>query len=135
MTRLPDLLKSVQSGMAVPDASEASELEEYTRLIPRSVGLIPDILRDRSDRRHEAAAAEMAKGLLLALDQIKPLALVSYRFPYTRQQGGYLRAHDWLFLQTNLSNFSPLDETAKLHHIRSRALAKFMKDVDLMAVA
>ncbi|TFL04498.1 nuclear protein 96-domain-containing protein [Pterulicium gracile] len=111
MTRLPDLLKSVQSGMAVPDASEASELEEYTRLIPRSVGLIPDILRDRSDRRHEAAAAEMAKGLLLALDQIKPLAL------------------------TNLSNFSPLDETAKLHHIRSRALAKFMKDVDLMAVA
>jgi nuclear pore complex protein Nup98-Nup96 len=110
MTRLPELLKSLhESSRAVPDASEASELEEFSRAIPRLVGLVPDILRDRTDPRQEAASAEMSRGLLSSLDRIKPLALAT------------------------LSNISHADEASKLNHIRSRAMANFMRSVEVAA--
>jgi nuclear pore complex protein Nup98-Nup96 len=73
MTRLPVLQ---QEHDAVPDASQALELEELARTVPKLLGLLPDVLRDRSDARHNAALAEMITRLMLTVDKVQPLALV-----------------------------------------------------------
>jgi nuclear pore complex protein Nup98-Nup96 len=79
MTRVPELHGRIQEEEenAVPDASEAMELAELVRQIPKLIGILPDVLRDRTDPRHSAALAVMISGLMLHLDRIQPLSLVS----------------------------------------------------------
>ena len=78
MTRVPELHDRMrEEENAVADASEAIELAELVRSIPKLVGILPDFLRDRSDTRHAAALAVMILGLMLHCDRIQPLALVS----------------------------------------------------------
>lgn len=76
VSRLPELQAQIADADAVPDAAQATELDELTRSIPKLVGLLPDILRSRDDPRHNIALAEMIAGLLARLDRVKPLALV-----------------------------------------------------------
>jgi nuclear pore complex protein Nup98-Nup96 len=76
MTRLPELQEQIQEQDEVPDASEALELGELIRQIPKLIGILPDVLRDRSDPRHNAALAVMISSLMLRLDKIQPLTLV-----------------------------------------------------------
>lgn len=75
-TRLPDLKQHLEED-AVPDASEAQELEELTRSVPKLVGILPDVLRDRGDARHNVALAGMVSDLTAALDQVNSQILVS----------------------------------------------------------
>ena len=81
MTRVPELHGRIreeeEEENAVADASEAMELAELVRSIPKLVGILPDVLRDRSDPRHAAALAVMVSGLMMHCDRIQPLALVS----------------------------------------------------------
>lgn len=79
MTRLPEL-KDRMDDDAVPDASEALELEEFARTIPKLIGILPDLLRERTDPRHNVALAEMVSGLTACLDKVRPLALVRSHF-------------------------------------------------------
>lgn len=78
MTRLPEL-KYHMDDDAIPDASEALELEDFARTIPKLIGILPDLLRERTDPRHNVALAEMVAGLTACLDQLRPLALVRSR--------------------------------------------------------
>ena len=75
MTRLPELREYLDDVDAVPDAAYAAEVEELTRSVPKMITMLPNILRDRSDIRHNAALAEMISGLTLRLDQLRPLAV------------------------------------------------------------
>ena len=75
MTRLPELKEHLEED-AIPDAAEALELEDFGRSIPKLIGILPDVLRDRIDPRHNVALAEMIAGLTVCLDKVKPLALV-----------------------------------------------------------
>lgn len=74
--RLPDLKESLDES-AVPDASEAHELEELTRSVPKLIGILPDVLRDRGEARHNVALTGMVSDLTVALDQVNSQALVS----------------------------------------------------------
>jgi hypothetical protein len=78
MTRLPELQAQIADTEAVPDASQATELDELTRSIPKLIEILPDVLRNRDDPRHNAALAEMTAGLMSRLDKVKPLALVCF---------------------------------------------------------
>jgi nuclear pore complex protein Nup98-Nup96 len=80
MTRVPDLHDRMQEEDAVPDASDAMELAELVRHIPKLIGILPDILHDRSDPRHKASPAVMISGLIHYLDRIQPLSFVSFLF-------------------------------------------------------
>ena len=75
MTRLPELQASLDDASAVPDA-QASEMEDLVRSIPKLIDMLPDVLRNRDDPRHNAALADMIAELFLKLDKVKPLALV-----------------------------------------------------------
>ena len=79
-TRMP-ALRSELSNARVPDAAQALELEELSRSIPKLIGILPDVLRDRSDPRHNVALSEMISRLTAELDAVQPLALVSATFP------------------------------------------------------
>jgi nuclear pore complex protein Nup98-Nup96 len=80
MTRLPELQASLNDASAVPDATQVSETEDLARSIPKLMDILPDVLRNRDDPRHNAALAEMVAGLMLQLDKVKPLALVRRGF-------------------------------------------------------
>ncbi|KII87791.1 hypothetical protein PLICRDRAFT_699296 [Plicaturopsis crispa FD-325 SS-3] len=107
MNRLPELHAQLSEHDAVPDASQALELEELTRSIPKLIGILPDVLRDRADPRHNAALAEMIAGLMLRLDKVKPLALSQTQVRPTL-----------------------VDEATRLRHIHSTAYERFMKTIE-----
>jgi nuclear pore complex protein Nup98-Nup96 len=77
MVRLPELKEHLEED-GVPDASETLELEDFVRSIPKLIGILPDVLRERGDPRHNVALAEMISGLTTCLDKVNPLALVSF---------------------------------------------------------
>lgn len=76
MIRLPELREHFEESNVVPDAALAVELEQLSRSVPRLISILPDVLRDRSDVRHNAALAEMTAGLTAHLNRIRPLAMV-----------------------------------------------------------
>ena len=77
MTRLPELHAQITETDAVPDASQAAELDELARSVPKLIEILPNVLRNGDgDPRHNAALAEMIGGLMFRLDRVKPLALV-----------------------------------------------------------
>ena len=84
--RLPDLKEGLDEN-AVPDASEAHELEELTRGVPKLIGILPDVLRDRGDARHNVTLARMVSDLAVALDQVNSQVLVSDALQENRHSG------------------------------------------------
>jgi nuclear pore complex protein Nup98-Nup96 len=124
MTRLPELYEQLQEGDAVPDASQALELDELVRSVPKLIGILPDVLRDRSDVRHNAALAEMIAGLVVVLDKVQPLALVCvFFFEYVCGGSG---VKTWLDWQAQ-SQIRPMlvHEAVRLGHLQSTALERF----------
>jgi len=107
MTRLPELKEHLEED-AIPDASEGLELEEFTRSIPKLIGILPDVLRERTDPRHNVALAEMLAGLTAGLDDVKPLALPSSQ------------------IRTGL-----VGEITRLGHIRSTAYERFIRTIEV----
>ena len=74
MIRLPEL-RELYRNDAVQDASHASELEEFSRTIPKLLTILPDVLSDCTDVRHKVAISEMLAGLTSRLDQLRPLSV------------------------------------------------------------
>ena len=127
--RLPDLKENLDEN-AVPDASEAHELEELTRSVPKLIGILPDVLRDRGDARHNVALAGMVSDLTVALDQVNSQALVSGVL-----RPKYTNAEDVFFLFT-LQTSSQLRtgiavEGTRLKHIRASAMDKFLASIEV----
>lgn len=128
--RLPDLKENLDEN-TVPDASEAHELEELTRSVPKLIGILPDVLRDRGDSRHNVALAGMVSDLTAALDQVNPQALVSQVTKYDQGPG----TEDAIFLYT-LQPLSQLRagiavEGTRLKHIRASAMDKFLASIEV----
>ena len=76
LIRLPQLRDRLLHGHGALTADEAAELDQLARSVPRLVNLLPDVLPDRSDARHNAALTEMTNRLVHDLDRVKPLAIV-----------------------------------------------------------
>ena len=129
--RLPDLKENLDEN-AVPDASEAHELEELTRSVPKLIGILPDVLRDRGDARHNVALAGMVSELTVALDEVNSQALVSRVSEQKCNRG--LGAED-IFLFT-LQPPSQLRagvavEGTRLKHIRASAMDRFLASIEV----
>jgi len=105
--RLPDLKESLDES-AVPDASEAHELEELTRSVPKLIGILPDVLRDRGEARHNVALTGMVSDLAVALDRVN-----SQMLPPSQ-------------LRTGIA----VDDT-RLKHIRASAMDKFLTSIEV----
>ncbi|KAI0822929.1 nuclear protein 96-domain-containing protein [Trametes gibbosa] len=75
LARLPQLRERFVQGDGVLSAEESSELEQFSRSVPKLVSILPEVLPDRSNIRHTAAVAEMTTQLVRHLDQIRPLAI------------------------------------------------------------
>ncbi|KAI8976665.1 nuclear protein 96-domain-containing protein [Trametes punicea] len=84
LTRLPQLRERLVETDGALDAEEAAELDQLSRSVPKLVSNLPDVLPDRANVRHTAAAAEMTTQLVRQLDQIRPLAIAQaqIRTPY-----------------------------------------------------
>ncbi|THV04722.1 hypothetical protein K435DRAFT_746502 [Dendrothele bispora CBS 962.96] len=103
MTRLPVLLEE-ESPDAIPDASNAQEMEDLIRSVPKLVGLLPDVLTSRTDIRHKVALHEMTSRLVGMVDRAKP-EVVSQVQPHL------------------------MDEATKLNHLRASAASRFVKSI------
>jgi len=103
---LPELREQVQDPDVVPDAAQAAELDELTRSIPRLLTALPDLLRDRSDPRHNAALAEMTENLVRELDLTRPLSLPLRQL-----------------------NTTPVNEATKLGHLQAVVSARFLSSI------
>ncbi|PPR00799.1 hypothetical protein CVT24_000731 [Panaeolus cyanescens] len=114
MTRLPKLLDDVAAEQeereTVLDASQADEIDELSKRIPKVLALLPDILhRGRTvDERHVAALEEMSKDLLKLLERSKPLLLTQIQQP----------------------TLSMLDGAAKINLVKGVGLARFLQAVE-----
>ncbi|EMD35444.1 hypothetical protein CERSUDRAFT_106804 [Gelatoporia subvermispora B] len=106
MTRLPELRDHFAETNAVPDAAEAAELEQLARSVPQLISILPDVLLDRCDPRHNAALAEMTANLAHRLDQVKPLAI----------QPSQIRA-------------VVMNESTRLRNIQTSAYEKFLRSI------
>lgn len=80
MTRLRELNNLLLERNASPDISQALELEELSRSVPKLISILPDVLCNHSDPRHNAALVEMISGMMRQLDLVRPLALVCLHF-------------------------------------------------------
>ncbi|KAF9567185.1 hypothetical protein CPC08DRAFT_627248 [Agrocybe pediades] len=81
MTKLPKLLDDVAEDNderpSIPDVTQESQIEDFTKRAPKIIALLPDILhRSRAtDVRHTAALEEMSKDLLQLVERARPLLL------------------------------------------------------------
>jgi len=76
LTRLPTL--SHRTIDAVPDATEATQIEDLTRTVPRLISLLPDIFSSKINARHKVAVHEMTAALVKVVDRVRPLILVCF---------------------------------------------------------
>lgn len=79
MIRIPELLEDIedQEGDDVSVGYKEAQLDDLARQIPKVISLLPDVLRDRSDARHNAAIDVMVAGLTERLNKVNPTLLVS----------------------------------------------------------
>ncbi|THH21138.1 hypothetical protein EW146_g347 [Bondarzewia mesenterica] len=105
-TRMPELRTHVLDPETVPDASQADELEELTKSIPKLIHILPNVLRDRSNPRHNVALSDMISELTRELDSVQPLAL------------GQVKS-------------MPVEEATKLRHIHYAVYARFLKSIQV----
>ncbi|THH11598.1 hypothetical protein EW145_g550 [Phellinidium pouzarii] len=110
VTRVPALRERHQAEDAVPDAVEASELEMLTGRIPKLIGILPDVLRNKPGGSEESSAA-LSHMLSRLLDCLGP------------------NQHTKIEIQPGL-----VDEAARLRQIHSAAYGSFMRTIATMAM-
>lgn len=127
--RLPDLKENLDES-AVPDASESLELEELTRNVPKLIGILPDVLRDRGDARHNVALTGMVSDLTVALDAVNSQVLVS---GFSEKDYRSSDADISLFTSQPPSQLRTgiAVEGTRLKHIRALAMDKFLASVEV----
>ena len=126
MTRLPELQDHIQEQDTAPGGSEALELEELIRHIPKLIGMLPDVLRDRSDPRHNATLAVMISSLMLHLDKVQPLALVC-----SSQTSVCAIFFNPVSKPQPQVQLSLVDEATKFRHLHSTVYQKFLHTVEV----
>ncbi|KAF7294383.1 SNF2 family helicase [Mycena kentingensis (nom. inval.)] len=105
VTRLPLLEDEIQHARTHDEISEKEEeRDDLARGASKLVNLLPDVLEDRSDLRHNAALATMIEKLVALVDRVQPLAM-----------GNALPTH--------------VDESVKLQHLQSTLYSRFMDSI------
>lgn len=127
--RLPDLKEHLDED-AVPDAAEAQELEELTRGVPKLMGILPDVLRDRGDARHNVALAGMVSDLTAALDQVNPQLVVS-KTREMHHQGSDAEQVFFASQPPSQLRTGVAVEDTRLKHIRASAMDKFLASIEV----
>ncbi|CAA7267293.1 unnamed protein product [Cyclocybe aegerita] len=114
MTRLPKLLGAVaadnEESEAIHDTSQAAEIDELSKRVPKIIGILPDALhRSRtSDDRHVAALEEMTKDLLSLVEKAQPLLLSQIQQP----------------------TLTVLDGATKINLVRGMGYARFLQSIE-----
>lgn len=117
MTRLPQLHD------AISDAAQAMEPDGFARSVRKLIGILPDVLRDRSDFRDMAVLA----GMTLRLNKVQPLALV--KFLLDRQRSSWPESK--IVVSDADAGSTCSDERAlNLNRIHSTACARFLKIIE-----
>ncbi|OBZ67690.1 Nuclear pore complex protein Nup98-Nup96, partial [Grifola frondosa] len=126
MIRLPQLYEDLSDHDAVPDASEYTELEQFTRSVPKLIGILPDLLPNTSDVRHITALTEMTAGLAAHLDRVKPLALVRYvdASTFSYADGRFQQHQSQVRTQF-------MSDAVRIHNIHSTAFEKFLRTIEV----
>lgn len=76
MKRVPEMRQRQQSeNDAVPDVTEEMELEMLSSKIPKLLGILPDVLRDKPGGgvKSGAALSVMLTQLLTCMDPLRPV--------------------------------------------------------------
>ncbi|KZT69972.1 hypothetical protein DAEQUDRAFT_668616 [Daedalea quercina L-15889] len=108
MTRLEELSGYLEETNAtVLDAAKAADLDNLARSVPKLISVLPDVLHNQFDVRHQAAVAEMTARLATRLDRVRPLAIN----------------------QSPVRN-TMLNDGLRLHNIRTAAYERFLKTVE-----
>lgn len=117
---------------AVPDAAEASQLEMFMSRIPKVIGMLPDVLRDKGENggRSKAALSIMLSNLLSCLDASRA---VSHIFVLGTGMGNWLMGGAFLYVQGQIESLTGLvDEAARLQHIHAAAYSSFMQTITVV---
>ncbi|KZV72697.1 hypothetical protein PENSPDRAFT_663535 [Peniophora sp. CONT] len=109
LTKLPELRQQVLDPNAIADAVQAAEMEDLVRSIPRLIDILPDVLRDREDSRHNVALAEMVDSLTHELDASQQALTLSSAYQLCA---------------------IPAEDATKLRHLRNSVSARFLAAVD-----
>jgi len=114
MTRLPQLLDAVAADNeedALPDASQAEEIDDLPKTAAKIIAILPDILhRNRlTDARHPAALEEMTKDLLRVVERAKPMLLT----------------------QIQQSRLSVLDGASRMNMVKGIGYARFLQSIEM----
>jgi len=132
MTRLPRLLDAVAADDdedALPDASQADEIEDLSKTVPKIIAILPDILhRSRvMDARHPAALEEMTKDLLKLVERAKPMLLVRISLLFNQTQ-----AHVEISkTQIQQSRISVLDGASRINLVKGIGYARFLQSIEV----
>lgn len=117
MTRLPQLHD------AISDAAQAMEPDGCAKSVRKLIGILPDVLRDRSDFRDMAVLA----GMTLRLNKVQPLALV--KFLLDRQRSSWPESK--IVVSDADAGSTCSDERAlNLNRIHSTDRARFLKSIE-----
>ena len=128
MTRLEELRDYLEEmNTAVPDAVEAAELDNLARSVPKLISILPDVLRDPSDLRHQAAVSEMTAHLTTRLDRVKPMAIVRNRLLLLARRA--TPADNPAQHQSSIPN-TMLNDGLRIHNIRTSAYERFLKTIE-----
>lgn len=76
LIRLPQIRDHLVQGNESQREEEAVELDQLSRIVPKLISMLPDVLPDRANVRHNAALTEMTNKLVYHLDKTRPLAIV-----------------------------------------------------------
>ncbi|KAF7964558.1 hypothetical protein HWV62_5694 [Athelia sp. TMB] len=99
LSRFPELQEQAPG-------TAATELDELARSIPKLIEILPEVLRNRDDPRHNVALADMTSALMACLDRVKPLALTQIKL-------------------------AMVDDATKLRHIHSTAHERFLRTIQV----
>jgi nuclear pore complex protein Nup98-Nup96 len=132
VSQVPELRRRHEMENAVPDAAEESQLEMLTSRIPRVIGILPDVLRDKGENgaRSKAALSMMLSNLLSCLDASRA---VSHNFVFgdkTEQTNADGVNTTLLYIQGQIESLTGLvDEAARLQHIHAAAYSSFIRTI------
>ena len=128
LTRLPQLRELLVQGDGTLPADEAAELDQFSRSVPKLVSMLPEVLPDRSNVRHNAAVAEMTSKLVHHLDRTRPLAIVRI----VARHNVHLFADETACLQAQAQIRSPFfGDAMRMRNIHSTMYEKFLRTVEV----